>query len=216
MAYDPIRSEDHEDRGPLRFLQQFKEKPKLEAWLRTYLRQVQKLEAAVWEVVDLRLLDNATGIQLDRIGRIVGRGRGDMVDEVYRQAIRAQIRINRSEGTPLDLSQVADLSVPPGSDISFEFQEGVASVLVHMIGQAIGAINGPLVWYNLNKSRAAGVRLHLVYSDDLEQRVFRYGGQEGAAALAPGSYTVTWTDQVFTDENDPEDDGGKLASVVGA
>jgi hypothetical protein len=213
MTYAPTRSTDHADRGPERFLQQFKEKAFLEAVLRSYLIQVQKLEAAVWEVVDLRALDLAEGVQLDRIGRIVGRGRNGMVDSLYRQAIRAQIRINRSEGTPVDLDQVADLSVPDGA-ATFAFQEGPGFVLVFMDGQAVAPVNGPLVYENLRRSKAAGVRLHLVYYLDPPETVFRYGGNLTPAELAPGSYTIARVDnglassQVLTD-------GGKLSTVIG-
>lgn len=213
MTYQPIRSTDHEVRGPRRLLEQFKERPKLEAWLGTYLRQVQKLEDATWEVIDLRLLDAATGIQLDRIGKIVGRGRGESPDDLsYRQAIRAQIRINRSEGTPLDLAEVADLSVPDDT-ASFIFRNwGNGFVQVYMNGQAIDGVKAPIVFDNLRRTKAAGVRLHLVWSPDPPQTVFRFGGKS-AADLAPGSYVITRTDRCFSCV-DVGSIGGNLASVI--
>jgi hypothetical protein len=46
------------------------------------------------------------GVQLDRIGRLVGQARGSASDDLYRLYLRARIRVNQSNGSPENIYSV--------------------------------------------------------------------------------------------------------------
>lgn len=160
MSYDIAQSTDHGDRAVAKFLEQFKGQPYLDAVARSYLNRVQELENAIWEVLLIRGIDLSEGVGLDAIGRVVGRYRLGLDDIDYRIALRGQIRINRSSGTAEDVIAVGVLSLPAGFTFSFD-EVGTAILRVH-VDQTVGF--NPLVLFdNLNRTRAGGVRLLLEY-----------------------------------------------------
>lgn len=103
----PIKNHVEEGTGLL--LDQFKGKPRIEAWLRSYLTQVQVFTDAVYDTIIKRLIDNAANAQLDAVGRIVGEDRKGRDDDLYRLFIRARIRINRSSGKTKDILDVLNI-----------------------------------------------------------------------------------------------------------
>ncbi len=100
------RTTDHGDQAVDLLLEQYKNKPRLEALLRAYVSEVQAFEDAAWDVLILRLIDNASAEQLNVIGRIVGESRGNHIDALYRLFIAVRIRINRSQGHASDVLEV--------------------------------------------------------------------------------------------------------------
>lgn len=169
--YSPAHSTDHVARGLSKFLSQFRNKPLLAALLRSYLNRVQELEDATWEVILNRLLDNAEGVQIDVIGRIVGRGRNNLGDADYKIAVRAQIRINRSSGRPEDVIDVARLSLPPGFTLSYE-EIYPAAIYVQIYGGV--DFNIDVLYQNLVRAKAGGVKLWLVFSTEAPENTFTY------------------------------------------
>jgi len=101
-----IEQLDHVSDGLSRLLTQYKGKPKMEAVLTAYMEQVQDLETAFFELLQLRYISTGVGIQLDIAGKILGEPRNERVDELYRVALKARALINYSEGTPEDLLEV--------------------------------------------------------------------------------------------------------------
>lgn len=101
---------DHVHAGLSLLLQQYKELPRMEGWATSYLNRVQELEDAIWSVIVGRLIDDAIGVQLDALGRLVGQRRDGVADEPFRMRIRARIRANRSNGHPDDIIAVALLA----------------------------------------------------------------------------------------------------------
>lgn len=81
------------------------ELPSLVALLESYAAQVQALEDDAWDVLTEAGFDieDAEGVQLDRIGSIIGQPRWDLSDADYRNLLRARIVANVSKGTPEDL-----------------------------------------------------------------------------------------------------------------
>jgi hypothetical protein len=174
MTWNPQPKTTHVDQGLSRLLEQFRGKSKLEALLRSYLRRIQELEDATWEVITLRALDVAEDAALDMLGRIVGRGRGDLSDEDYRIALRAQIRINRSSGTTEDLIAVGVLSLPSGFALSLT-EHYPAAVTIQVDGAVTWAIL--VLWQNLVTTKAAGVRLFLLWSQAAPADSFTFASQ---------------------------------------
>lgn len=171
MTYSASASDDHIVRGLARFLEQFKNKKNINALAASYLHQIQEFENACWEVILFRLLDNAEGVQLDTIGRIVGRGRGELIDSDYKIAIRAQIRINRSCGTPNDLIDVMVLSIPTNYSLTYD-EAYPATVIMSIVG--IVNFNISVVFDNLRRTKSGGVRLLLSYSSAAPENTFTF------------------------------------------
>lgn len=148
---------DHEDQGVALFIDQFKGKPRLEAWAKAYLRQVQRLEDACWDVLLMRNLDKSVGVQLDTIGLLVGELRQDRNDTKYRRFIRARVRINRSKGNTKDVLGV--LGIITSTPLHFkEFQPACLYIELDEI-----ADEDPVLLYGqLRDTKAGGVKLSLV------------------------------------------------------
>lgn len=198
MPYNPPASIDHVSRGLARFLEQYKSKPKLNALARVYLNRIQELENACWEVILYRLLPNAEGAQLDMIGRIVGRGRNGLVDSDYLIAIRAQIRINRSCGTPEDMIDVTRLSVPAG--FTFTYDEAYPKTVLITV---IGAVNWTIdvLYDNLFRAKSSGTKLFLQYSEADDSNTFTFAtgtNWEPSATQGFGSYYNALIGGVFS------------------
>lgn len=101
----------HIEEAQANLVSQFQDKPILKALLASFVEQIQQLENVFFELLDLRYLTSgrrtrsqpAFGMQLDRIGSIVGEERQRRTDDAYRLAIDARIILNRTNGTPEDI-----------------------------------------------------------------------------------------------------------------
>lgn len=204
MAYTPTRETDHVRKGLDRFLEQFKGKPVFEAILTACLTQVQKLEDAIWEVIMIRGIELSEGVGLDAIGRIVGRARLGLEDSDYRVALRAQIRINRSSGTPNDLIEVTDLSLPQTGFTAEYGEEYPAAVLITVNEQVTFLIS--VMFDNLIRTKAGGVRLFLFYTPSDPANIFQF---------APDTSGTVDSSTGFGDVLD-SGSGGHLVSMLSA
>ena len=81
-------------------------KANIKAITTVYLQVFQDIEAAVYATYQSRLLDKATGAQLDLLGKIVGQLRGNFSDTDYKPLIRARILVNRSDGTSRAMTEI--------------------------------------------------------------------------------------------------------------
>ncbi len=175
MTYDPQQISDHTDQGLAKLLEQFREKPYLEALLKSYLDQIQKLENAIWEVILIRGIDASEGVNLDHIGRVVGRARLGLGDVDYRLALKAQIRINRSSGTPEDMIDVTRLSIPTTQDFTYD-EAYPATIVIEVLGQSLFTIL--VLLDNLVRAKKGGVRLLLETS--IEEDAFTFSEDDSA------------------------------------
>lgn len=137
---------------------QYKSKEKLEAYLSSFITQVQLLEAAFFDIYSLLDIDTQTGAQLDLIGRIVQRAREGRSDAEYRPWLKAQIAANLSAGRADDLLNILNIlgttqgvwtTLPPAGfliDLGLDTAENVTQI-AGLIRQARGAgINGQLLY----------------------------------------------------------------------
>lgn len=95
-----IDKRDQISLGLNRLLEQFKDKPNIEAVLTSYLQQINDLEDTYESLLNERSIFTAVGVQLDLLGALVNEARLGRSDSVYRLAILTRIGINNSEGTP--------------------------------------------------------------------------------------------------------------------
>lgn len=104
--------------------------------IQPYLEEIQKLEDAIDEVIVLRWLAYAEGVQLDKLGELVQFPRGTLNDAAYLRGIRAKILVNRSEGTIPDLIGILRALLDQTLGLVFRVKNlGQATIEVDLYGQ---------------------------------------------------------------------------------
>jgi hypothetical protein len=93
-----IDTADHEITGPSRLLEQYKNKPRIEAFLGAFLTEMQRLEDLTVQVLVGRSVFTSEGVQLDALGVIVAQPRSALLDEEYRLFLFGKIFANKSKG----------------------------------------------------------------------------------------------------------------------
>ncbi len=171
---------NHADRIVGDLLEQFQGKPRIEALVRVVAAKVQEIEDAFWQLMLERFLDTATGEQLDNLGRIVERERGDLGDEVYRGILRAKIAANLSSGTHPEVVRVAELAIDSATTgaTAEVVLEHPAAATIRVIDQALVAGLGPHVADLLTIAASSGVRILFQYRESSPG--FRFDGAGGA------------------------------------
>lgn len=97
----------HRDRGLSRLLEQFKDKPIIDAFIRTWLEEFDEIEDVLVELLLQKAIATAEGFQLDILGEILGRRRqGVLNDADYRTLLTIQIDINNSKGQAATILKV--------------------------------------------------------------------------------------------------------------
>lgn len=137
-----------------------------EQFLAALVSPVQVLEDTLQAVKIGRLLDYAVGVQLDAIGKIVGRPRNGLTDDDnYRRVIRAQIAANKSDGLIEDFITVTDLVVYEDDGVYVVTNWGGATITIRVDGVAITWTVAELLNELLQKAKSGGVRLYLEFSE---------------------------------------------------
>lgn len=189
-------------------IKQYAESPNLQALVCAVIDRVQELDNAIADVY-ARVLDveNAEGVHIDLLGRLVGEVRGDLSDSIYKRAILTKILINRSQGRVRDLIAVARTFAGLGDDDQVRIREiQPARIQVFTIGALIvGAEN---LYNRLRRAKAAGVALQSITLPPgvPTTRVFVLGDV--------ADYPESGEFQGLGDVGDP-DWGGYLAHVLG-
>lgn len=164
-------STDHEIRGLSRFISYLRG-PKSQAFVAPYLRQIQKLESAAYEVGGLLNITSGFGVILDAIGRLVLCGRGELGDDDYKIALKVRIRTHRSKGRSVDFADVGEIAtggtwhvddLPP------------ACVRVWSSEPMPSEAAGPLLTDAFRRTRALGVSARHDYTLALEAEQFLMG-----------------------------------------
>lgn len=175
---------DHVKRALKRSLTQYRGKEKHEGFITAVVNQVQDIEDAIFFMIDARSLAQATGLQLDNLGTLVGRARGGFDDDFYRILLYVQIGQNTSQGGAEKIINIYKLLTE--------------SSLVHYANLNTGSImlgaDAPIaqdqinfIYQNMELVAAGGVRIdHLVCFDPLEPFAFA-----GNNTDAPGA---GWSD----------------------
>lgn len=174
---------DHADQGVALLLDQYKEKPRIEALLRSYLDEVQELEDVIADIRASRDVDTTTGVHLEKIGRKVGQPRVG-VDDLYRVFIRVRIRVNASHGKAKDVIAVAKLATL-GRACKF-YPLYPASFVIDVL-EPLGATLTPLAGFIaglIEEATAAGVGSSLHFSDSEEDETFAFSSDDDEQADA--------------------------------
>jgi len=92
---------DHVNRSLALLIEQFEQtSPDLNALAAAFIAPFQEEEYVLYDLLTKRNIDDASGVQLDMIGEIVGESRNGRNDETYRTALRLRPILNKSHGEP--------------------------------------------------------------------------------------------------------------------
>lgn len=146
-------------------------------------RRAQTLEDLFWSILTQLNIDDAVGVQLDKLGKVVGEPRLGRDDDEYRDMIRVRILANRSNGEPWRLIQIAKTYADAVAVRLREYYP--AAILMEVVG-------GDYVPVGLRKilvdSKLAGVGMFIAVTPD--ETAFTCGqllsvGEDGATAGSP-------------------------------
>lgn len=199
----------HALKGISRFIEQYKEKPRMEQWARSYLIEIQALEDAFWQIYTMRWIDSATGEQLVVLGEIVGQYNPGLSEENYRVLIRARIAVNRSNGRPDELIDIlALLSESFAEPAVIMLVEGLTADYTLNLISDIGSIDPDIVFgLMLDHADPAGVAANFVFGFDTTDDLFIWSSASGG--------TLSYPDQGFDSSVSPGV-GGILSGARGS
>lgn len=184
------RVTDHVTAGLALLTQQYQDKPRLAGLVTSYLNRVQELEDAIWSSLIGRLIDNAVGVQLDTLGRIVGQPRSGAMDEPYRARIRARIRANRSNGRPDDILSISITCTGLAPEDVTLAERGYASYTVSLaaaVDYDVAAVLRDL----LELASPLGVAFALKFSDYDSGETFAFASGDSPTTNAARGFAAT-------------------------
>ena len=157
-----------------RLLQQYKNKPNLSALLDSLVGPIQSLEDAARDLSINRGVNSAVGVQLDRLGDIVGLTRNHLSDDVYRLRIKVRIIQNLSQGEPDRLLQVFQFLVG-ATNVHYEEHYPAGSALV--ANAPIPAGQETFFYENIQNIAPAGARVDYIGTVPADVPFIFAGGQ---------------------------------------
>jgi hypothetical protein len=185
--------ESHCAQGRALLLSQFQGKPRLEALLCALLAGIQDFHTAAWQVLTLRDIANATGVQLDYLGTRVGLRRRGWTNETYRAFLRAQVLVLRSQGRWPDLFTIMR-ALGVTLDLVEVAEPDMASIRVRLGDYLDEEITGRDVFDLLVRAKPGGVRLIVEYpASELDEAFMWADADETQADTVRG-----WADDSST------------------
>lgn len=165
---------NHADLAIARLISQYANAENLQNLIRALIVPVQEIEGVLEQLNLLRQLAIATGIQLDLLGTIIGLARfpGDS-DDLYRQKLYAEIKVNTSQGQPEQAIQTYQLFTSAALVILTEFFPAEIIIASEYMPPDQDTVD--LLLSILNKVLPAGVRADGIISFDPTE-AFAYDG----------------------------------------
>lgn len=208
MAFDEnSQITDHYEQATALYTSVYQNKPRLFGLTQAQMTQVQELSDAIWDVITLRLIDNATKGQLDVLGKLVGQSRIEADDDTYRRRIQTRIRANRSIGKVNDIIEVAQAFSPNSGYRYYDFYP--ASILLEQFALSMsGSLDADLAAILkgfIEDAKPAGVDISLHFTEDLESETFEFSST---------SDPEDDTDKGWGDEYPTSGDGGAWIGTV--
>ncbi len=146
-------------------------RPRIAALLASYVRRLQEVEDAIWEVIAIRELATADLPRLKVLGAIIGQPRLLFGEEMYRKVLQARALANVSQGRASDIIGVLEVLVGPGQYILSEV--GNATLLL-TVTISVDAEQVAALTQVLPDVRAAGIGFQILFTDDVDD-VFFFG-----------------------------------------
>lgn len=105
----PSQITDHTDATYDKLLGQFKDKPVIQAVLKTWTDKIQEVEDDLYDLMTKTLFLSAEGVNLQRYGSLLGITRpAGIADGAYRELLIAEILRRSSDGTPDRIRQILE------------------------------------------------------------------------------------------------------------
>ncbi|MEW5804676.1 MAG: DUF2612 domain-containing protein [bacterium] len=142
--------------------------------------QVQEIEDALWALFGLLDIDHSEGIQLDKIGTIVGHARLGMSDALYRIWLKAKIAQNVSEGDIERVISVWQLFVPGATKIHV-VENFPAEVILYSNASPDPAYES-LIISSMQKVVGAGIKFGWMYMFN-PANAFQFLGDTGGGGF---------------------------------
>ena len=159
----PVK-EDHVSKGLALLISQWRDAPKVKGLLESYLRELNKAEDCLFEIINETGVLVAVGVNLDLIGELIDEARGGRDDESYRTALLDRIATNSSSGTPNEIEEA--LAGMTGATESTIFEHYPASFIPRLNVEYDEAVIN-----RLQSIKPAGVNAEQVYFDPYEDGV---------------------------------------------
>jgi hypothetical protein len=168
VEVDP-EAEDHVAAALNRLPLQFHDQPNVIAVLTSIITPMQTLENALVQVLTQRSVNIATGVTLTMLGHLVGQERNGVVDdEIFRRYVRARIAVNKSNGLPNTLINIARLILNDPAYTVTLHNEGAGTARMTIGSASLGVTDAVAVVLGLmlESAVAAGVRLVVEWSNE--------------------------------------------------
>lgn len=180
IANSELYNAAHAAQAESLLLYQFQDSDNLKAFLAALIDRVQEIEDALDPMIEARDLDNADTDRLDGIGAILHVSRSGRSDGAYRLRLRAEIKVNSSNGTVPDLVDIVALmaGTPLAPDV--EVQEYHPRTVY--IRPRNYTVTAPETFDALlQRAKAAGISLHFIYSSNetTDDNMFRFSDTAG-------------------------------------
>lgn len=190
----------HVEEALANLIGQYRDSTVLRSFIDIFVRQIQDLENAAFEVHDL-WLDNATGVNLDNIGSIVNEARKGRDDDTYRDAIRTRVYINIGNGTPEEIyTFMNDFNERTYQITDYDYAAFFCRAVDAITGEDPAPIDFFLV---LRDIKPAGVRVYFHYALYDDTNVFTF---------ATGDTVESDSNRGFA--NDAQTSGGYWSEVI--
>lgn len=176
--HDPVQITNYVARGKARLIEQYKNKPRVEAVLESGLIQVQALEDAAFQVINADIF-TATGDALAKWGKIVGQENPGLPDDDYRVLILTRIAVNRSNGHPDELIRIVQLIGELfAEDPVIMYASSDASYAI-FIDSDIGTIDPQVIADLLDDADQSGVEMGLTVGRSTTADLFLWASTRG-------------------------------------
>lgn len=182
---------EHESRVS-RFIELLKNRANLDALTKSYLAQIQDIEDALFEVLLKRNLEDAVGVQLQIIGKIVGQPYIASTDERFRLMVRARIAINLSHGHESDITKITRLLLVEGEE--FEYHDEPPGQIRIIILDPLISGDIDIIANLIGSADAGGTRMLVQWNKTLadpETDKLRLGSTVGTAGAGGGLGSTT-------------------------
>lgn len=148
--------------------------------LRILMGRIQEAENVWQQLLLLRFVNNATGVTLTLLGKIVGQERDGITDDdIFRRYVRARIAANRSNGLGENLINISRLVLGPDGGTPALEQMNVATVRVQIFDEPMTDAVADALFDLLYVSKGDGIRLVLEWIESPPANVFRLDSGPG-------------------------------------
>lgn len=136
--------------------------------LEVFVEPLQALEDMFFQLLDMLDIDGTSGVGLDLIGVLVGCGRQGDLDSRYRIRLRAQILVNKSEGTPQEIVDIVRLLIDDGALAIVVTVGNDAEFQLQITDGFIPTAVGRQVETAIEQAKGFGIRSLVIWQDTEE------------------------------------------------